>query len=177
MFTALKDFIQHNPTLVKAALILLIFIAAIFIVAQMFSSEPTATSNKIAGVWFVDLTTGQTFKVEPSNVPPIASPQGNPAVRAYHYQCAGSDEKFIGLYEKYTDAGKKQMEELREKLNNPDSLEEAYAMGSVLDEEKIKRLSVDGETWYSIDDPELEALITEKLTCPDGSIAQRVPGN
>lgn len=165
MLDALKDLMQRNRFVVKIVATLLIVIAVTILIVSLGGDDEGPTLMQRGQGWYIDLTTGETFSGDPAAYPPITSPQGNPAVRIYYYQCGTDGDRFIGLYEKYTEEGKKKLTQRRSRSDDS---------SQVMEPEDARRMSVDGENWLSPTDPELDKLLTKKLTCSDGTRANRV---
>jgi hypothetical protein len=132
-----------------------IVIAAIgFIIWQVIPHAPEAGK-----AYFSTDDGASYFADDASNLPPYDK-AGKQAVRAYVYQCA-TGKPFVLYLEKYTDDGKKRMEQM---ANRPANTPPPAAV----DPTSISLVKKPGTgTWIGMRDPNY-AKVTE-VRCPDGS--------
>ena len=163
---SIRDSINANQNIVVVAAVVVIVTALLFIMMQ----GGGRTSSRPGDVYFFDTVTKEIFKDDIEKLPPIQSPDGNPAVRVHLFSfgdCDNEDERFIGYYEKYTDEAKAKLEELTKSGNGPESDAEQemilieYAEFGLL-------YSVDGEEWFSPHEIGLDNLIEERLNSDKG---------
>jgi|GEM_PF-6436878 len=97
---------------------------------------------RIRDVYFYDVGTGELLLASSHEIPPVTSPNGNEAVRAYVSACGDcslSSKRFIAWLEKYSPAAKKA-------LAGPASEDASYEdTFKVMEEGHL--ISVDGKTW------------------------------
>lgn len=169
LIQAVRDALQRNQTMAIVIMTGCIGIALVVAVTRSMGSAGGRPPVKVPQAWYLDTVTGETFPASPEEIPPITSPQGNPAVKIKYYICPGrGNEKFIGYYEKFTEEGRELMVKATEEAERgkgfsgmaPHEIEAAHL-----------RQSVDGENWFAANDPKFTSLFLEKIKCPDGGRA------
>lgn len=165
---SLRTIVNENQSVVVVVAIVVI-IAALFFTFSNFMGGGTAGSGD---AWYYDTVTEKYFKASATEIPPIDSPDGNPAVRAHYYACGdcGSDaDRFVGFYERYEPRVKELLEKAREAEGegNEQMMMDAYAM-----ESQGLQYSIDAKTWFGMQSPQTDQIFGQRLNCPDGSRAK-----
>lgn len=163
---SIRSIVNENQSIVVVVTIVII-LAALFFIWRNFAGGggPGGSGN----AWYYDTVTEEYFKAAATEIPPIDSPDGNPAVRAHFYACSdcgNDDERFVGFYERYDPRIKAQLEKAREDPDN-EMYMDIYAL-----EGQGLQYSVDGENWFSMQSPQTEQLFSTRLKCDDGSRAK-----
>lgn len=99
-----------NP--VVAVIAVIVLIVAVVIIFRQLGVGAGGIGGPKDAYWY-DLDTGKLFPHK-AVTPPVKAPSGGEGVRAYVYACTSCDDKsdrFIGFLERYSDEGKKILEE------------------------------------------------------------------
>ena len=150
----IREQLNEHPGATTGITAAIVTLAIGFIVWQVIPHAPGAgkvySSTDDGASYFAD---------DASKIPPYDS-GGKQAVRAYVYQCA-SGKPFVLYLEKYTDEGKKQMEQMN---NRPANSPPPPAM----DPNAVTLVKKPGTgTWVGVRDPNFAKI--KEVKCPDGS--------
>jgi len=150
-----REWINNNSAVVTVAAVAILIVSLAVIINQ---GRGRSGPNTPGNAFFYDTVTKKVFTDDATKIPPIQSPDGNPAVRAHFFtcgDCADESDRFLGYYEKYTDDVKAQLEA------NPQAFE-LYEMAY-----EGRLYSADGENWVTAESPDGIA-ITQALQgkCP-----------
>jgi len=156
----IRETLNENQNAVVVGAVVVIATAVIYISWQSLGGGGSRYQE--AEVYYKDVVTGKEFLASTNLVPPIESPDGNPAVRVQYFSCSdgcGKDERFVGYYVKFTDEMKRRIEEQRQVIE-----ESEYDEGGGMSEEVY-------QVWEEMDQGELYAIPREgrelDLSSPD----------
>jgi hypothetical protein len=152
------DKINQNPGLVIAITVVVLIAAGIWFKTELAAPKLTYTEETA----FFTVDNGNSrFEEVVSKVPPFDH-DGQPAVRAYVFQCNGN--QFVGYLERYTPDGQRMLERIQQQAHtgppNGLLLQESRTIGR-----EVKRPT--DAKWTNGADPKANAITT--VHCPDGS--------
>lgn len=181
----IRETLNQNQNAVVVAAAVIIATAVIYIVWSSGSGRSGGFGGSEA--YYMDVVTRKVFTDVNSRIPPIESPDGNPAVRVKFYTCNGRDcsksARFIGYYEKFTDEAKRILAEPAERTGeagdqpNGDFEQSMYFAEEEAAEGRLRAVHREGidlqdpEIWAPVDDASAE--IESRLVCDDGDRARQ----
>lgn len=166
----IREWMNENSAIVTVGAVVLLVVALTIVVMQGIGGGP-ATPDQ---AWFMDTETGEYFAADIEQIPPIQSPEGNPAVKVHFFSCGAcnEEERFVGYYEKYTEEAKQAMQQARNAENEEQMpmMMEQMMMGQLY--------SPDGENWFpAMSGPgtQLQAQLSERCQGEDEQLRVCIP--
>ena len=158
----LRETINKNPTQTAAVTAGIIVLALVFILWQACGGGGGGPGKS-----YYSVDDGKTWFEETSDKIPPFKHEGKDAVRAHVFTCDGGKTKFVGYLEMYTPQDKKLMEDAMAGKAPP----AAYAGYS--GQAMVKRPGL--PQWIALMPGTTEFYSkTVQVTCPDGSVPERV---
>lgn len=151
----LRDWMNQNSALVTVGAVALLIIAIVAVVIQM---RPDGIDPPDQAFFYVP-ETKEMFAAEAKMIPPIDR-NGKPAFKAHVYGCGDCDDpnRFTAYYEKYTDAGKAQLDKLREQMASTGD-PEGEIENQIYEISMTQRFfSTDAAEWVLAESPQGQAL-------------------
>lgn len=166
----LRDQIQSNGAAISAGCVV-VMVVCLFVIFGRSGHPGAVIDAEDLGAWYYVPATGDTFVGSVLDLAPIASPDGEEAVRAYYFACGACTEgnRFVGYYEKYPEAAKQKAKQA----------EESGDAGSVdlVELTDARLVSSDGQAWHSVLTDEGRAVLNAlNDRCPQGDLTPCRPG-
>ena len=167
----LREWMNQNSAVATVGAVAILAIALTILYFQ--TGGPTVKLSDSA--WYAEPGTENLVVDKVGLIPPIDK-DGKKLVLVHYFGCDGCGEKFIGYYEKYTDAGKKEMERLQASMTPGAEVDEEIEM-KMYDITMTQRLySTDGVKWINSESDQGQAVM-EKIAekCVGKKLAKCYP--
>jgi hypothetical protein len=165
----IRAWLDDNPMIVGIAAVVVTVVAIIAIFLNLGGGGGADTEPRQP--IYYDVVAGTYFHAEPDQViPPITSPQGNPAVRAYRFTCDGGQTVYATYFERYTEAAKQEIE--RQLQTQTEGYPEPFfetnhvQFWSFVSPPTYPWVN---DQWVAANQPEALEKLDAIRTCPDGS--------
>jgi hypothetical protein len=161
----IRETLNKNPAITTGATAAIILLAIGFIIYQITGGG----SPSVATEGYYTIDDGKTWFSDDINKIPPFDKDGKQAVRAYVYECPGSDP-FVSHLERYTPEGKKALEAAQKSNdpNNPVVMEDVMATGL-----EVKKPLTGDKGWVKQGAPAAGKIM--ELKCPDGKTEGIMP--
>jgi hypothetical protein len=166
-----REAINQNQNIALIVAVVIIAVSGLFI-AMRCEGGGGGRAELPREVYYYDTVTEELFVEEGNQLAPITSPEGNPAVRAHVFACGSCKdqaERFVAFYEKYTDQGKRKLQQ----TEKTGAGGHRYEMAEL--EEGDLLYSFDAKSWWPADPDAPESMsdkIRSRLTCDNGNDAR-----
>jgi hypothetical protein len=158
----IRETLNRNQTLTTGVTVAIIIVALIIIVMQLTGGGSGSAAVYTKWYYSTNEDGSNWFEDDINKIAPFDH-NGKPAYKVFLYTCDGGKTKFVGYLERFTEAGKKKAEALR---NNPQAARDPAEM-DMLQMTEVEIKSPTGK-WLKRSDPKAEEVMGS-IKCPDGT--------
>jgi hypothetical protein len=162
----IRETLNKNPGITTGATAAIILLAVGFIIYQLTGGGTPGIATEA----FYTIDDGATWFEDDINKIPPFDKDGKQAVKAYVYECPGTDP-FVAYLERYTPEAKKALEAAAKSNdpNNPVIMEDVQMTGL-----EVKKPKTGDKGWVKQSNSAASSKIMD-LKCPDGKVEGLAP--